>query len=146
MNYIVCGPPGSGKTSWVERRRKWGDVVVDMDALFSAVTGLPWYEKPESLVKLVLELQEATLRWLERNPERFVNAFVITGGARRGARERLAGRLDGEVVVMETAPDECLRRIAADPRRAEKAQAWGPLVYRWWSEYERGGAVVEKGE
>lgn len=140
--YVVCGPPGSGKTTWVGERKRWGDVVVDMDAMFAAATGLPWYEKPEALVKLVLELQETALRWIERNPERFVNAWVITGGARRAARERLARRLDAEVVVMEISPDECLRRIAADPRRAGQAQAWGPLVHRWWSEYERGGAMV----
>lgn len=139
MNYVVCGPPGSGKTTWVTNRQRWGDVVVDMDELFVAVTGLPWYEKPEALVKLVLELQETALRWIERNPARFVNAWVITGGAKAAGRARLAGRLQAKVVVLETPPDECLRRIAADTRRAEKMERWSPLVYKWWREYERGG-------
>lgn len=137
MNYIVCGPPGSGKTTWANQRKRWGDVVVDIDTLFEAVTGLPWYEKPDALVPLVLELQEAALKWIARNPERFMNAFVITGGARKAQRERLAERLEAEVIVLDVSPDECLRRIAADPRRGDKAQSWGPLVYKWWREYEK---------
>lgn len=138
MNYIVCGPPGGGKTTWVGERRRWGDVVVDMDALFAAATGLEWYEKPEALVKLVLEMQETMLRWIERNPGRFTNAWIITGGQRLASRMRLASRLGAEIVVLETPPDECLRRIAADPRRAGRMEGWRPLVYKWWREYERG--------
>lgn len=145
MNYVVCGPPGAGKTTWVMARAKWGDVVLDVDALFVAVTGLRPYEKPEALLKLVLELQETTLRWIERNPGRFVNAWVIAGGAKVSQRARLARRLgvtEAEgVIVLETSPDECLRRIAADPRRAEEMQGWAPLVHKWWSEYERGAGV-----
>lgn len=139
MNYVICGPAGAGKTTWVRERARWGDVVVDMDALFAAATGLPWYEKPESLVKLVLEMQETMLRWIERNPGRFANAWVITGGAKLAQRTRLAKRLDGKIVVMERPPDECLRRIAADERREGKMELWRPVVYRWWAEYERGG-------
>lgn len=138
MNYIVCGPPASGKTTWVEGRKRWGDVVVDVDALFAAVTGLPWYEKPEGLVKLVLDVQDGILRWVERNPGRFMNAWVITGGPKAAQRQRLAARLDATVVVLEASPDECLRRIAADPRRGSAVvEQWRPLVLKWWREYER---------
>lgn len=137
MNYVVCGPPGGGKTTWVKGQKRWGDVVVDMDALFAAVTGLPWYEKPEALVPLALELQETALRWIERNPGRFMNAWVITGGAKLAGRKRLRKRLGAEVVMLATPPDECLRRIAADPRRAEEMERWMPLVHKWWQEYEK---------
>lgn len=114
--------------------------MVDLDALFAAVTGLPWYEKPEALMPLMLELREHLLRLVERHEGRFMNAWVIAGAPTRAERERLRARLDGRVVILETDPGECLRRIAADPRRAGQVEGWRPLVAKWWGEYERGGS------
>lgn len=139
MDYVVCGPPGSGKTTWVRERMRWGDVVVDVDALFAAVTGLPWYEKPDALVPLVLELAESAVAWMRTNSDRYVNGFVITGGATRRERERWASRVVvAELVMLAVPPDECLRRIAADPRRGTgTVEGWREIVERWWREYER---------
>ena len=47
--YIVYGPPMSGKTSYVIEHMEKGDIVVDMDSLYKAVTLLPKYDKPDNL-------------------------------------------------------------------------------------------------
>jgi predicted kinase len=137
--HIVCGPPGSGKTGYVEQQRKWGDVIVDVDALYQAISGLPCYEKPKSLLDLVLSLRNALLTLLPRYQDRFYNAWIITGGARLESRTRLALRYDAcgvRVHVLEVSPGECLRRIGHDPRRADKVREWQELVHKWWREYE----------
>lgn len=36
--YVVQGPPASGKTTWVQARARHGDVVIDMDAIATALT------------------------------------------------------------------------------------------------------------
>ena len=50
-----------------------------------------------------------------------------------------------KLVVIETSPNECLKRIQADPNRNTDIQYWKPLVEQWWNEYSRPeGAIIVK--
>lgn len=37
--HIICGPPGSGKTTFVQKHMQPGDLILDMDAIVAALTG-----------------------------------------------------------------------------------------------------------
>lgn len=134
---VVCGPPGSGKTSYVRERARWGDMIVDMDALYAAISGLPWYEKPDVLLPFVAEARDALIARLNR-PSEIRHAWILMSGARRADRDALRQRLNAEVVVLEIGASECMRRISLDERRRDKTQRWHELIERWWREYERG--------
>jgi len=136
MNHIVCGPPGSGKSSYVLQRVGSCDVVVDVDALYHAITFLPYYDKPQSLLDLVLTVRDVLIANLPRYRDRYYNAWVITSGASMLSRAKLAVRLNADVIVLEISPQECMRRIAHDPRRSANAAAWQQLVAAWWNDYE----------
>lgn len=140
MVYIVCGPPGSGKTTWALARMRFGDAIVDQDALYAAVSGLPVYQKPLGLWPVVEALREAALERLAADRADVGNVFVIAGAPRRRDRARLRARFgdgdDVEVVVLAVEPGECLRRIAGDGRRGAEAALWAEPVRRWWGEYE----------
>ena len=138
---VVCGPPGSGKTSYVEERRKWGDLTVDLDAIYQAITGLPMYETPLALLPFVTAARDALVDRLSRPAPEVKRAWVIQGGARQEDRERYQTR-GASVVVLAVPEDECLRRISKDVRRSGgpdagvgKVARWQPLVERWWREY-----------
>lgn len=132
---LVCGPPGSGKTSYVREHARRGDLILDLDAIFMAISGLPWYDKPEELLPFAAEARDAILRRLER-PSNVRRAWVIMSGAKRQERESLRQRLRAKVVMLDVPADECMRRIKQDQRRAHQVEEWRGLVERWWREYE----------
>ena len=132
---VVAGPPGAGKTTWVNERKGWGDLVVDVDALYQALGGLPAYEKPEVLLPFVLAAREGVLRALARG-QTVRRAWVITAEGDVGKLGRLQKELRGaELVVLDVDALECLRRISQDVRRKDKMELWRPLIERWWRDY-----------
>ncbi len=133
---IVAGPPGGGKSSYVAEHKLWGDLVVDMDALYHALTGLPWYDKPDALLPFVAAARDAVITRLAR-ASNVRHAWIITGQSDLFELVALKDRLGAkQLVMLETSPTECLRRIAQDPRRAERHEHWQELVRHWWETYQ----------
>ncbi len=131
---IVAGPPGAGKTTYVEERAKWGDLIVDVDALFVALSGQAWYEKPEVLLSFVLEARDAVLARLSTGSQ-VRHAWVITSQADRDKLAALRDTLGAQLVVLEIDALECVRRISQDERRADRIPQWQELVRAWWRKY-----------
>ena len=134
---VVCGPPGAGKTTYVRERAKWGDLVVDLDMIWCALTGLAVYDKPDAVLPFVLACRDAIYDRLSRANE-VRQAWIITGGAK--SPDRAVWRQRGaSVVVIETQATVCIARIRQDDTRAERAALLQTLVTDWWREYRRDG-------
>ena len=141
---IVCGAPGSGKTYWATRQMKWGDLMLDIDLMFEAITGLPMYDKPLPLLPVVLAMRDAVLAQLAR-PNQVQRAFIITATTKHSEIAAMVRKTGARVVVMETSSLMCLKRISTDERRCNKLEQWQALVQRWfrdWRDYP--GAEVVK--
>lgn len=142
---IVAGPPGSGKTTYVAKHKHAGDLVVDMDLLYQALTGgLPMYDKPDCLLPFVCEARDAVMARLARASQ-VRRAWLITGKAYLGELMQLKDQLGAErVMVLEVSPNECLRRIRDDPRRSARWQLWEPLVRQWWERWQTSKATASR--
>ena len=95
--YVVCGAPGSGKTRWVDRHRKKGDVVWDMDAVAGSL-GFPTYPRPHWLTDVLLlwfNMLATKLTSVE------VVAYLIVTD--RTKAEDVARRVDAELIDMGSA-------------------------------------------
>ena len=141
---IVCGAPGSGKTSWAARQMCWGDLILDIDTLYQALTGLPMYDKPQTLLPVVLAIRDAVVAQLNK-PNQVQKAFIITTTTKHAEIIAMAQKLKGRVVVLGTASVTCLQRISADPRRKDKLEQWQQLVKRWFRDWRElpGAKVVQ---
>jgi 5-methylcytosine-specific restriction protein A len=136
---MICGAPGSGKSTYIEKHRGENDILIDIDAILQDLSGD------------VVRTQERRDRYLldafmERNRRlsaladetRPIAAWFIIGAPKPSMREAWAKQLSPvAVVVMETAPHVCIERINAAPQRAPTARGMVNGVRTWWDRYER---------
>ena len=130
---VVCGPPGAGKTTYVTEHAELGDLIIDVDGIYMALSGQPMYSRPQELLSFVLHARQAIIERL-RSRSNVRKAWLITTAAKKPEREVYV-RDGADVVVLATPAAECLKRIAADERRSTW-DGWTDLVTEWWASYE----------
>lgn len=132
--YLVYGSPLSGKTTWVNQVRNDGDLMVDMDSIWQAVSGCDRYVKPGALNACVFGVRDYLLECVRYRRGKWRNAYVIGGYPLISERERLCKELRAREVFIDTSKDECLRRLehCDDGRNVEE---WQAFIDEWWRRY-----------
>lgn len=133
---LVGGPPGAGKTHYVQEHKGGNDVIVDVDALVAALTGNPWYERTPQQLHLVLDVREFLLLRL-RHPSDLYTAWVITSAASAEERASIAQQCGAAETIMILADRQtCIDHIRNDGRRSQHQEHWRKIVNEWWQDYE----------
>lgn len=125
---LVCGPPCSGKTTYVRERAEPGDLVVDWDVLAQALGSPHPHHHPPALVPFIAEARDAVTARLARRHD-VARAWLIATAPRDADRRRLTP--DGAtatVVLLATPEDECVRRARRDSRPDGTIEA----IESWW--------------
>ncbi|MBA0126295.1 hypothetical protein H0B56_12155 [Haloechinothrix sp. YIM 98757] len=128
--HVVFGPPCSGKSTFVDERRRPGDLVVDWDRLMMALAGQASRHHDPVLAPYVAAARDAVISRL---------------GQRRGGREPRSAwivatwPLNHGMVwtdhVMDTSMDECLRRLYADPDGRDVAEVES-VIRSWFTRHQ----------
>lgn len=131
---IVCGAPGSGKSTYVREHAGPLDTVIDLDEIIARLSGMPLYTPADSsLMRKAFAERNRLLRDMGRAPENAPPSWLIVSTPTKRGREWWRDQLGGELVVMTTTLDECLARIDADPRRAAVRDAHRQAALRWFA-------------
>ena len=129
--YIVYGSPLSGKTTLVKEIMRQGDIVLDMDSLWGAVTMQPEYIKPNNVRFNVFKLRDELLQQIKTRYGSWYDAYIIGGYPDKYERERLANSLGAELIYCECTKEECIRRLDA----SGKPKVWLEYINDWWDKF-----------
>jgi len=125
----------AGKQDFVQSRVQRGDIVVDMDRLYQAVTMLPSYDKPDSLLGNVRGIHNQLLDNIKTRFGKWNNAWVIGGYQDKYKREKLASDLGAELIFCDVSQEECLRRLEIDEELRCRKDEWRGYIQKWFEQY-----------
>ena len=133
--YIVYGSPCSGKSTWVHDVANEDDVIVDMDSIWQMISINDRYQKPEALRSVVFQMRDALYDVIKYRSGKWHNAYVITGGALIGDRDRLKQRIGADdMIFIDTPKDVCLQRAG---QRPSEGIDWLKVVEDWHDSFQK---------
>lgn len=134
--FIVYGSPLAGKSSWVKEAMNEGDLIIDMDNIWSCVSGCDRYVKPNRLKSVVFSVRDNLLESVKYRRGKWLNAYVIGGYPFEAERLRLADQLGARLVHIDTDKAECLSRLASCEDR--DFNEWSKYIEDYWLKYSGG--------
>ncbi|WP_187438186.1 AAA family ATPase [Actinomadura decatromicini] len=136
---LVCGPPASGKSTWVAKQASDGDTVIDFDRLCRELGSTAHHDHAREVADRAHVLRSA----LERQVSAMESgtAWVIRSAPDPQQRRSLARSLRAtETVVIAASAEQARARAAADNR-----PDWtGRAIDRWWSLYRPDSSRLER--
>ncbi|MBH1941645.1 HNH endonuclease [Mobilitalea sibirica] len=134
--YIIYGPPMSGKTTYVYENMEPGDLIVDMDRLYHAVSLRPMYDKPDNLKYNVFSIRNHIIDNIKTRYGGFRTAWIIGGYPEKFTREKLAEDIGAELIYVETSKELCIERLeCCNDYRAEHKDEWVQYIEKWFEDY-----------
>lgn len=132
--YVVYGSPCSGKTSFVRDNMDVGDLIIDMDSIWSCVSGCDRYVKPPRLNSCAFIMRDTLLDMVRYRTGKWATAWVIGGYPLTGERERLIKSLGAREIFIDTTREECERRLIENPQ-GRNISDWLKYISDWWEKY-----------
>lgn len=133
--YIIYGSPMSGKHTYVKQNLQRGDIVVDMDRLYEAISMLPYFDKPNNLLSNVMGIHNLLIDNIKTRYGKWNNAWVIGGYADKYKREKLANDIGAELIFCDVSKTECLSRLDLDEDRQYRKDEWINYINKWFEKY-----------
>lgn len=143
---IVCGPPASGKSTYVARRFGLKDVVIDLDVIASELSGgepLHRWDRERWLHPALFKRNDM-LSKLSNKPQ-YDAAWFIVAEPKAQWRQWWCDKLSPQkIIVLEVDEVQCLANAARDRDRDQALTE--ASIGQWWSDYSpRPGDHIVRG-
>jgi 5-methylcytosine-specific restriction protein A len=128
---VVCGPPRSGKTTYVNNNAKPEDMRIDVDVIREEMVGAVEDEWNALSIDDFLRERNRRLALFCRGNTKHPQCWLIaTAGTQ--LQRTFWQELGAAVVIMDTAKDTCLQRIARDDKAGpEEKEKKKQAVLKW---------------
>lgn len=132
--FIVYGSPLSGKSSYVNDVMLQGDLLLDIDKIWMAISNQPLYIKPKELTSNVFAIRDLILQQIKHRQGKWQNAYIVGGYPLSAERNRLANTLGARLIHIDTDKETCLSRLIACEDKRDKEQ-WKKFIEDWWEKF-----------
>lgn len=127
--YIIYGSPFAGKRQMVKDMMQQGDIVLDIDSLWQAVTYGD--DKPNGIKYNVFKLRDCLLDQIKTRYGKWVDAYVIGGYPDKYERERVSEEFNAKLIYCESTKEKCINRFI----ESGKPEVWLGYIEEWWRKY-----------
>lgn len=129
--HIVCGAPGSGKTTYIREHAQLADLVIDFDDIRQQI-GKERYDSNPSTISAALKHRDVLLHSLAHrlNGEAWLAIYAPTSSERAAWCSALGSK--ATLLVMRTDIALCKSRIRADASRAKHVARLDQQIEQWF--------------
>ncbi|MCM1122028.1 MAG: AAA family ATPase [Eubacterium sp.] len=137
--FLVCGSPGSGKTTYVLGHKAQNDLVVDLDYICAALMGEGGGVRLDfrPVLQTALEVRRLLYECIQQRRGKWERAFVVTATADALEMRRLAQELNAALVLIDTPLKDCIANIRSDPQRSKSRRKFERLAVEWHEKYKQ---------
>lgn len=129
MIYLIYGPPCSGKSTYIQSHLTEGDIVCDVDLIYSAISGRNPHDADLWAHETALLLKDRLLNIIRDKEGGWKNAYVTSLA---NTPEKLAADMErvkaDEAILIDTPKEVCLERAKNRP------PYFSLLIEEWFSE------------
>lgn len=133
---ILSGPPCSGKTTYIAKNAKPGDITIDLDSIMMRLQ--PGYRHwsdalTGDLLNAAIRARNAMLGSLSR--AKGGRAWFIVSAPTQAERDWWQAKLGGEVILLHPGVDECKRRALTreTPKAIKGVDEWERAAKMSWA-------------
>ena len=131
--FLVYGPPLSGKKTLVNQLAERGDIIVDIDLLWQAVSGCDLHDKPDTLKRNVFAMRDMLIDQVRTRTGHWGSAYIIGGYARKIEREQLAAKLGASLLFVGGEQEALKARAGA---LGIHGPEWCGYIDKWFRDYQ----------
>lgn len=135
---IVWGCPGSGKTTYVKKHMKPGDMVVDLDYIKQSISMTGKTEARDNYLNVALSIREHLYELIEyRELINSPTVWIVAGLPNKDDREYLFNRLLADRMIhIKATKRECIQRAMNDKERKDK-EIQLMIIDKWFRQYTK---------
>jgi hypothetical protein len=130
--YLVYGCPLSGKSTYVNTVAEPGDLIVDINYIWSCISVNSIHSG--KLNAVVFKLRDTLLESVKYRVGRWDNCYIVGGYPLISERERLCKELGAREIFIDTSKEVCLERAS----KSGYPEDYKKYIEDWWRKFKPG--------